>query len=810
MHLNFWKKEPVVFEPLTNASEPEVMGIAPSEVILVANDTTEGSPETNIYNKISGWLVSACVLLLPLFFLPLTTGQLEINKQLLLIIAIGVALVFWLIGVVTSGYLHWRRNSFLLPIGVLCAATLLASIFSISQYRSFYGLANSLSDSFISILMLSVLYVLIINIYDDRGKKLQILLAMSLSLAFLLSILQFFKIDVIHFVSARTLVSNTIGSPNSVGILAAISLPFLIKLRINLPFVKHHWAKVGVVMAILILVIINWWILWVVAIAGMFALVALGSLNSRRFKMSRFLLPLIIIVCGVFLMVVKLDLSLIKKNIPAEVSPSYSLSMRIANSVLKDKFISGYGPENFSIAFDRFGSDVLSNTTLTDAKFYDSSSEFFNFVVQGGVVSGAAVVFFVAYVAWGIFKPRKRDVAQDELDDGIMATTVAMLTALFIYPFNMSLMFVSYVVVGLAALNIWGNRKMYFSIEKSPFLSLLSSLGFIVGLILVLIVSYFGFLFYISDFKYALALSESDNQKKADILAEAVRYNQYNDVYYRALSQVALNLLSSEINKPKDNPQRGAKIQNYVVSSIDFAKKATELQPYEFLNWFNLGLVYRNLLSLVDNVDKLAEDTFKKAAELRPGDASPHYQIGSLYMNEGDLLLQVAASNSSSSAKAREGAIVAYSKAETALKKAVDVSSNFGLAIYSLGVVYEREGKLNDSIKQLEKIAPFNSNQPGLMFELGLLYYRAGRKDDAVSQLQRAIFLAPDYANAHWYLSLIYEEKDDIPSAIDQLNKILSVEVNKENPTVTAKLNQLKTGKKTVPPIKVIDQKPLQ
>ena len=46
-------------------------------------------------------------------------------------------------------------------------------------------------------------------------------------------------------------------------------------------------------------------------------------------------------------------------------------------------------------------------------------------------------------------------------------------------------------------------------------------------------------------------------------------------------------------------------------------------------------------------------------------------------------------------------------------------------------------------IKQLEKVAPFNANQPGLAFELGLLYYRANQKDKAFEQLQRAIVLYP-------------------------------------------------------------------
>ncbi|MEK7076567.1 MAG: tetratricopeptide repeat protein, partial [Patescibacteria group bacterium] len=79
----------------------------------------------------------------------------------------------------------------------------------------------------------------------------------------------------------------------------------------------------------------------------------------------------------------------------------------------------------------------------------------------------------------------------------------------------------------------------------------------------------------------------------------------------------------------------------------------------------------------------------------------------------------------------------------------------------------------------------------------------------AFNQLQRAVLLSPDFANARWYLGLIYEERQDISNAIDQMQKILSTDANKDNQVVLTKLDELKNGKKTIPPKKVIDQKPL-
>ena len=90
-----------------------------------------------------------------------------------------------------------------------------------------------------------------------------------------------------------------------------------------------------------------------------------------------------------------------------------------------------------------------------------------------------------------------------------------------------------------------------------------------------------------------------------------------------------------------------------------------------------------------------------------------------------------------------------------------------------------------------------------------MLYYRAGHKEDAFNQLQRAVVLAPDYADARWYLALIEEERGNLDTAIEQLERILSIAVNKDNPIVMTKLDELRSGKKSIPPKKVLDQEPL-
>ena len=769
----------------------------PDEATLVKHETQE-----TIYSKISRWLIIVGVFILPLFFLPLSTSILEFNKQILLLVLAGAALILWLLHVVISGQLSWRVNPIDKGIIAFLLAVSLSTIFSLSRFKSLFGTTGSLSDALVTVIALSIFYFGIVNIFDDKGAKIRTVLGYSLFLVLLYGVLQMTGVYLFRFSFATSKAFNTIGSINSLGVIAAVSIPLFHKLR-PASFVKYL-NMAGVFLALAILIVLNWWVLWVIAIAGMAAMITLDSLNNPGFKISKFLLPMTVIILGVFLMIVNFNFGFLKKDFPIEIAPSFGLSANVAESVMRKNVAFGYGPENFSLAFDLYGAGKLANTTISGAKFFDSTSQVLNWAIQGGLIVLVTFVFLLWLLMRGMFKRRLT-----EEDIGVVSGVVALVVGTFLYSFNITLMFVTFVMMGLMVVSLWGDEKRLFNIEERASTSLISSLGFIGGLILVLVGSYFGATLYISDIKYAEALTNKDMDKTITLLSEAINWNGQDDRYYRVSSQAALALLSTELNKKDNDADKTTKIQNYLSSAINLAKRATEIASRESNNWSNLGDVYQNLIGLVDGVDKLAEDSYLKAAELRPGDASFYNKIGSMYLAKSDLSRQLAAGGGANASKFQQEIAPNLTKAEENFKKAIDISDSFGLAIYNLGVVYDRMGKVREAIVQLEKIAPYNSNQPTIAFELGLLYYRDNQKDKAFNQLQRAVLLSPDFANARWYLGLLYEERQDIPNAIDQMQKILSTDANKDNQEVLTKLNELQNGKKSIPPKKVLDQKPL-
>jgi tetratricopeptide (TPR) repeat protein len=145
--------------------------------------------------------------------------------------------------------------------------------------------------------------------------------------------------------------------------------------------------------------------------------------------------------------------------------------------------------------------------------------------------------------------------------------------------------------------------------------------------------------------------------------------------------------------------------------------------------------------------------------------------------------------------------------AEENFKQAISLYNNYGEALYNLAAVYDRQGKVPEAIKQFEKLQAANQRDPSIPFQLGLLYYRNNQKNNAFEAWQRAVLLFPNYSNARWYLSLAYEEKGDLENALIQAKEI--EKLNPENESVKQRITQLEAGQRTIPPEKVLNQKPL-
>ncbi|MEK7126009.1 MAG: hypothetical protein AAB835_00775, partial [Patescibacteria group bacterium] len=464
-----------------------------------------------VYRTIVRWALMVGVFLTPILFLPWTTSVLELNKGLLVLAVAGTGLIAWLLTLVSNGQFAWRPNVFDKGVLAILGATVVATIFSLSRFNSLFGTPNNLAGSLMMVSAFSIIYFLIVNSVEDEGRKLTNIITTSLSLVLLYGFLQIVGFHVFKYLNmaifkfADSNAFNSVGSVNGLGVLAAVALPLLFQKRQVSIF--KYLNMIGFMTAVAILVILNWWVLWTIAIVGMAGWITFESLGHEKFSISRFIVPMTVIVIGVFLMVVNFNLNVIKAKLPTEVAPSFQLSSQVAKLVLKENLATGYGPITFSMAFDKYGASQLVDSTLSGAKFFAGMSEVFSAVVGGGLIMILAILAMIWAGIQGVIRYiRDKQIAHRTNAQYIWATLCAVGAAFLLYPFNMTLMFMAYLVLALAVLTLWGSTTRVYDAEHNIAVSLASSLGFIGGLILVLVGAYFGVSAYVADVQYAKAL----------------------------------------------------------------------------------------------------------------------------------------------------------------------------------------------------------------------------------------------------------------------------------------------------------------
>lgn len=92
-------------------------------------------------------------------------------------------------------------------------------------------------------------------------------------------------------------------------------------------------------------------------------------------------------------------------------------------------------------------------------------------------------------------------------------------------------------------------------------------------------------------------------------------------------------------------------------------------------------------------------------------------------------------------------------------------------AYASLGLVYNAQGKYEDSARSLEKAEKLKPGLPGVSLFLGIAYVKLHRLTSAVACLSEAVRLEPANREAHTWLSRALWDDGRTPAALEQLRK---------------------------------------
>jgi len=683
--------------------------------------------ESSLALKICDWMakysIYIAIFLMPIFFLPWTTDVLDFNKQALLLLLVFVSLFASLIKILVSGKFEVKKNPMNIVAGVLFLIYLLATVFSSYRYGSFWGMPLQASESLLTLSCLLIFYFLVSNVLSKKDIFIStIILSFSAIIAEIVGVLQLFGLFIIPFDFAKTAAFNTFGSVGSLGFLTAALFPLATVLLI---LVKKWWRALFVaqiILSALILILVNYPIIWWVVIIGSALTLILGIMKSDLFNGRWMALPMFFLAIALFFVLLNLQISWLPHN-ANEILLSQKTGFDIGMQTLKTKPIFGSGPGTFAYDFSKFKDPNFSKSSLWNITFNKSSSEVLNTLTTMGVLGFLALLTFMIFpIFYGIKSlVAKKDVLIKDKENqiysillmGLFVALIELSIAYFLYNGNMAMNFVLFFLIASIIGLVFESKKKYM-LKPSSFITLAATLVFTLVFIFGVGLLILDGQRYAAEINYyeGLAAYQAKNQAAGlQKLEAAASLNPDSDLYFRQLSQAYLLGLQDELKNTQTTPtdEQKTRIQTLISNSINAGKIATDINPQDVSNWSSRGFVYQSLLGVSNDASTLAISSYDSALKLDPNNPYLYAQEGNVYLAE--VIQSLDQSDKSD----------LLSKAQTQLEKATSLNKDYLDALYSLGIVYSLLGQNDKAISvftTVQQLNPKNTNIPKILDNL--------------------------------------------------------------------------------------------
>ena len=597
----------------------------------------------NYIQKISRILIYFLVGLTPIFFLPFTSQTLDFSKQILFSILIFFSLSFYLVSLFISGKAEINFNFLNIPILALLFIYFLSTIFSLSPRESLFGFPLNTSQGFLTLFLFVIFYFLVSNLFK-KEETFWLFFPLLIS-AFFLIIFSFFQIfGKIDF--------NPFGSLNSFSIFISILLPLSIFLSISEK--KFNLIlKIFSLSFLIFLILVNFRPAWFSLIFSSSILFIFGLLDLKKNGKFIFVfLPMLLLIISLFFLAFKISLP--KVQIPTEISINQSAEFQIAKNSLKNlkNFFLGTGPATFIFNYSKFKPSEINQTVFWNLRFQNGASEIQDKLITTGILGILSLFFLIFSFLFLSLKEKNSPL--------IFSTFFAAFFCQFLYPANLSLLFLFWFLLSIFSLSNSKIKILDFSPKISLFFSFLFVLIFIFGISL----SFTQIRNLLADIRYFQGIKAWQNRELdqgINFLERAIKLNPDLDLYQRDVSQLYLRKLNETLGKKEDSQ----KIPSLTFLSTNSAKRATEISKNDVANWNNLGFIYRNLISLVGGAEDWAIDSYQKAVKLEPKNPYIFNEMGLVYLAQADL-----------------------AKAKDNFQKAIDLKPDYLPAHFQLGLLY--------------------------------------------------------------------------------------------------------------------------
>lgn len=777
-----------------------------------------------LFTNVPFWLLIGLIFLLPIFFLPVSYGNLLFSKQLIFSGITFIVLIFTLLSFLKKGKIKYLEGYLFKTSGLVLITTLLAALFSGSIKLSMFGQGFEM-DVWLSIFAGFSAIFMVALFFNSKEKVFYGYLALLVPVIILalFHILRFiFGSTFLGFGLFNSATSNSVGRFSDMGILFGLVLIMtlvileLFKLK-GLPKILSY---ILLVVSLIFLVVTNVSFVWI--IIGLFSLVLTVYLisfakysldqdlpdeatekendknllsNSDTIKNSKInykkSAPKLVILVLLISIIAYLSGGFIENNISSllninklDIRPNWRSTLQISSATLQNDPLFGVGLNKFSNQWALY-KDPSVNIDFWDLDFDQGVSFISTFAATSGTLGILSWILFIVSFVWlgikAIFSPIIDKIGRFLTLISFTGASFMWLSAILYVP-GTTIMSLTFILTGLflASLINEGLLKIKeLNISDNSKKNFIGSLILILSLIIILVFGYVLTKNYGANLVFQKGLYEanvSGNLDKAESLFNKAVSWSNQDVYYRVLTDVGLTrvsgILSSLNGKDTDiSDDERLAFQTALGVTLNYANKAVELDNKNYQNWLNIGGVYEAIVPLgVDGAYQNARGAYEQAVMLNP--INPGLRL---------VLARLEVTNKNNDA------------ARDFIAQALSLKPNYTDAAYLLSQIEIQENNTKGAIESLKSASLLSPNDPMVFFRLGLLQYDNKSYKDAVSSLSMAVKLNPLFANARYFLGLSFEKVRDDASAIEQFEQIKLT--NPNNQEVDKILANLKAGK---------------
>lgn len=150
------------------------------------------------------------------------------------------------------------------------------------------------------------------------------------------------------------------------------------------------------------------------------------------------------------------------------------------------------------------------------------------------------------------------------------------------------------------------------------------------GVLLLLVIGYFGARFVYAEYHFRQSLKSSSPQQVYQFQQKAIKILPNIDYYHRYFSQTSLALADSQIKEGTSSAEQKKTVASLITQAIDEAKTAVSLSPNS-QNLENLGIIYKNLIGVAPKAEEYSLAAFRLAVSHDPKNPKLQTEIASVY-----------------------------------------------------------------------------------------------------------------------------------------------------------------------------------